>query len=147
MYYKDLGMKRVENPPEGELVEILVFNKDDIEQNRIDFRWIHSREFKYNGEMYDIIKKDENNERLILHCINDKKEKRLEEEFAKKINDNSKNNKQQQVSYHLNIILSEPVQTETINFAFNGTTNFFREISNSYNSVQLDIPSPPPRPV
>ena len=71
-------------PSEEEMIELLIFNKEDIEKGRLDFKWIHSREFKYNGDMYDIVTKEETDEQLIVHVINDTKEKKLEEEFEKR---------------------------------------------------------------
>ncbi|MDZ7626016.1 MAG: hypothetical protein U5J96_16410 [Ignavibacteriaceae bacterium] len=53
-------------PSEEEMIELLIFNKEDIENNKIDFRWIHSREFKYNGDMYDIVTKEETDKQLIF---------------------------------------------------------------------------------
>jgi hypothetical protein len=145
IYYKNSGLRQADEPSGNILIEKKIFNRDDIEENRIDFRWIHSREFKYNGEMYDIVRKEESDKQLILYCINDKKEKKLEEEFAKKVNENSKNSKQKQTSFHLNILLSEPAQIEKINFARSRGIKFNLFSSYNYNSVQLDIPSPPPR--
>ena len=84
-----MGMLRADMPSEEEMIELLIFNKDDIENNKIDFRWIHSREFKYNGDMYDIVTKEETAEQLIVYVINDTKEKKLEEEFEKRVHKNS----------------------------------------------------------
>ena len=144
-YYKNLGMQKIEKPPEEEPIEFLAINKKDLAENKIDFKWIHSREFKYNGEMYDIVKKEENDEQLFLYCINDKKEKKLEEELAKKIQDNSANGKRWQLSNHLNILLSEPVHTDKINFEPVCEFNFINKHPNDYNSINLDVPSPQPR--
>jgi len=145
LYYKNLGMQKTGEHSDREMIELLIFNKEDIVENRIDFKWIHSREFKYNGDMYDIVKKEERDNQLFLYCINDKKEKKLEEEFARKIQDNSSNSKLRQLSNQLNVLLSEPVQAEKLSFA--PVHDYRPEVARSdfYNSVQLDIPSPPPR--
>ena len=82
-------MQQADKPSKGELIEFLVFDKDDILNGKVNFRWIHSREFKYNGDMYDIVKKEETDKQLIVHCINDTKEKKLEEEFEKRVHKNS----------------------------------------------------------
>ena len=146
MHYKNLGMQRAEKPSEDELIELLIFNKDDIEKNRIDFRWIHSREFKYNGKMYDVVKKIEEDKQLFLYCINDEREKKLEEEFEKAVNKNSTENKQRPVKHnHFNISLSEPVQSEQIGYALVYEFEFNYSRTDSYNSPYLEIPSPPPR--
>jgi len=145
MYYKNLGMQKTGKDYSGEIIELLIFNKEDIGENKIDFKWIHSGEFSYNGGMYDIVKKEEKGNHLFLYCINDKKEKKLEEEYAKKIQDNSTNSKHRQLSNHLNILLSEPVQAEKLSFAPVHDYRHSIACSDFYNSVQLDIPSPPPR--
>jgi hypothetical protein len=146
MYYKYVGMQRADMPSEEEMIELLVFNKEDIEKGRIDFRWIHSREFKYNGDMYDIVEKKETDEQLIVTCINDTKEKKLEEEFEKRVHRNSTEEKQRPSTNNYNFVsLSEPVQSENA-----GTTpvcesklNYW--LNEFYRSIQPDIPSPPPR--
>ena len=146
LYYKYLGMQQAEKPSEEELIELLVFNKEDFLGQKINFRWIHSREFKYNGDMYDVVKKEENDKQLFLYCINDTKEKKLEEEFEKRVHQNSSENKQRPtVNNHINILLSEPIQPEQIGIAlvYECIFNFWR--ADFYNSPYLEIPSPPPR--
>ncbi|HEY6435664.1 MAG TPA: hypothetical protein VIY47_03675, partial [Ignavibacteriaceae bacterium] len=69
IYYKYRGMERADKPSKDEMIELLIFNKEDIQKRKIDFKWIHSREFKYNGEMYDIVEKKENDDQLIVYCI------------------------------------------------------------------------------
>jgi len=133
-------------PSEEEMIELLIFNKEDIGKGRLDFRWIHSREFKYNGDMYDIVEKKETDEQLIVTCINDTKEKKLEEEFEKRVHRNSTEEKQRPSTNSYNFVsLSEPVQPENA-----GTTpvcesklNYW--LNEFYRSIQPDIPSPPPR--
>jgi hypothetical protein len=146
IYYKYLGMQRVEMPSEGELIELIIFNKEDIQKKKINFKWIHSREFKYNGDMYDIVEKKETETELIIHCINDTKEKILEEEFEKKVQKNSLENKQRPISNNFNFVsISEPVQIEyPVDVIVSGST-FKNWINNFYSSPNLDIASPPPR--
>lgn len=146
IYYKNLGMQQADKPPKEELVELLVFNKEDLLGQKIDFRWIHSREFRYNGEMYDVVKKEEDDKQVFLYCINDEKEKKLEEEFENTVHKNSTENKQRPVTYnHFNILLSEPVQSEQIGTALVSECEFHYWRTDSYNPPHLEIPSPPPR--
>lgn len=145
MYYKYIGMQRADNTSEEEMIELLVFNKEDILEGKIDFRWIHSREFKYNGDMYDIVKKEETDKELIVYCINDTKEKKLEEEFEKRVHKNSTEDKQHPTINNYNISLSEPVQSEQIGIAVVYETAFNYLRTDSYKSLYLDILSPPPR--
>ena len=139
-------MKEVEKPSEEGLIELLIFNKNDILNNRINFRWIHSHEFKYNGDMYDIVEKKETDVQLIVYCINDTKEKKLEEEFEKRVRKNSSGDKNRPNINNINFnFLSEPAQTEELNLYVALRVEFFCFDTNLYKSFLADTPSPPPR--
>jgi hypothetical protein len=128
------------------MIELLVFNKEDISQGKINFTWIHSREFKYNGDMYDIVEKKETDEQLIVYCINDTKEKKLEEEFEKRVQKNSKEDKHRpSANNNTNILISEPAKSEQINIALACECSCGCLRIDFYKSLNLDIPSPPPR--
>ena len=87
-----------------------------------------------------------NDKQLFLYCINDTKEKKLEEEFEKRVHQNSSENKQRPtVNNHINILLSEPVQPEQIGIALVYECIFNYGRTDFYNSPYLEIPSPPPR--
>ena len=136
---------RADLPSEEEMIELLIFNKEDIEKGRLDFKWIHSREFKYNGDMYDIVTKEETEKQLIVHVINDTKEKKLEEEFEKRVHKNSTENKHIPSIIKYSSSISEPVQSEQIEIrlALKSVFSYWR--TDSYKSLHTDIPSPPPR--
>ncbi len=146
IYYKYVGLEQANKPSEEELIERLIFNKEDIQKGKIDFRWIHSREFKYNGDMYDIVKKEETDKQLIVHCINDTKEKKLEEEFEKRVHKNSSEDKRLPVNINIiNSLFSEPIQSEQIKNDLVYEQSFNNWRTDFYQSLFLDIPSPPPR--
>jgi hypothetical protein len=146
IYYKYLGMEQANKPSKEEMVELLIFNKEDIQKGKIDFKWIHSREFKYNGDMYDIVKKEETDKQLIVHCINDTKEKKLEEEFEKRVHKNSSEDKQLPLSKNIiNILLYEPISSDQIRNDLVYEVSFNDWRTDFYQSLLLDIPFPPPR--
>jgi Rps23 Pro-64 3,4-dihydroxylase Tpa1-like proline 4-hydroxylase len=146
IYYKYVGLEQANKPSEEEMIELLIFNKKDIQEGKIDFRWIHSREFKYNGDMYDIVKKEETDKQLIVHCINDTKEKKLEEEFEKRVHKNSSEDKRLPVKINIiNSLFSEPIQSEQIKNDLVYEQSFNNWRTDFYQSLFLDIPSPPPR--
>lgn len=145
MYYKYLGMMRTDMPSEEEMIELLIFNKEDIKIGKIDFRWIHSREFKYNGDMYDIVTKEETDDQLIVYVINDTKEKKLEEEFDKRVHKNSTENKHLPSVIKYSLSISEAVQSIQVNFILEYQSSFDCPLNISYKSAYLDTPSPPPR--
>lgn len=140
-------MLRANKPSKEEMIELLIFNKEDIEMKKIDFRWIHSREFKFNGDMYDIITKNETDDQLIVYVINDTKEKKLEEEFDKRVHKNStedKNNRQ--LSKNL-ISISEPIQNDQTKSKLICKSMFWNFMMESYKSYLPEIPVPPPRSI
>lgn len=146
IYYKYLGMEQADKPSKEEMIELLIFNKKDIQEGIIDFKWIHSREFKYNGDMYDIVKKEATDDQLIIYCINDTKEKNLEAEFEKRVHKNSLEDKNLPANKNIvNILLSEPIQAEQISNALVCEISFNIWRTDFYQSTFLDIPSPPPR--
>jgi hypothetical protein len=137
-------MEQANKLPKEEMIELLIFNKKDIQEGKIDFRWIHSREFKYNGDMYDIVKKEETDKKLFFYCINDTKEKKLEEEFGKRVHKNSLEDKQRPASNNF-VSISEPVQSENTGNSLASECTFSFWLTEFYQSLNLDIPSPPPR--
>ncbi len=138
-------MEQANKPSKEDMIELLIFNKEDIQKRKIDFKWIHSREFKYNGDMYDIVKREETAEQLIVHCINDTKEKKLEEEFAKRVHKNSTDDKHFPSIIKYSISISEPVQSENVRITLACELQFNYWQTESHKSLHLDVPSPPPR--
>lgn len=139
-------MQEAKKPSKEEMIELLIFNKEDIQKRKIDFKWIHSREFKYNGDMYDIVDKKETENQLIVHCINDTKEKKLEEEFEKRVHKNSLEDKQRPASSNFSFVsISEPVHNEKPYNLITNECTFSYKLTEFYKSFNLDIPSPPPR--
>ena len=138
-------MMRADMPSEEEMIELLIFNKDDIEKEKIDFRWMHSKEFKYNGDMYDIVTKEETDKQLIFYVINDTKEKKLEEEFEKRVHKNFTDNKNLPTIIKYSSSISEPVQSNQVSSILKCQSSFDCRLNNQYKSIYFDIPSPPPR--
>ena len=139
-------MQEVKKISKEEMIERLMFSKEDILFGKIDFRWIHSREFKYNGDMYDIVKKEETEKELIVFCINDTKEKKLEEEFENRIHKNSTEDKTHHIVKNLIFnFISEPAQTEEFDLSLAYKHNYYSQDAAHYKSFLPDIPSPPPR--
>ncbi|MBI5540477.1 MAG: hypothetical protein HY951_10500 [Bacteroidia bacterium] len=72
-------------------IEIISVSKTLINEGKI-FQRINKKEIKYEGKMYDIVKEEKRTDKIIFYCINDKKEDKLEKEFAKTVNKNLNQN-------------------------------------------------------
>lgn len=73
--------------PESEQVLLVISHA--IQQNREVFQRIHSREFRYYGKMYDVIKQEDKNGTTWFFCISDEQETslfaRLDEQVKKEM--------------------------------------------------------------
>jgi len=55
----------------------LRFIAEDLEADNENLTWMHDKEFRYRGEMYDILKREYVNGKLTYVCIHDVKESGL----------------------------------------------------------------------
>ncbi|MFH0864706.1 MAG: hypothetical protein V1904_00825 [Bacteroidota bacterium] len=111
----------------------------------VDF--IEDNEFIYNGELYDLVKKETSDSVIILYCINDKKEQLLletaREHFSRNHDENSSTNNNSSV---LKNIIKEALP-ENPNFITYSVchitqgTNYSSLIITQY----IAITSPPPK--
>lgn len=47
------------------------------EKSNHTFRWIHEKEFCYDGHLYDIVRKEKRGNRIVFYCLSDEKETQL----------------------------------------------------------------------
>lgn len=134
-------IKKNLNPADIEYLEI---SKTEINDKSV-FQWIHSKEFRYRGAMFDIVDTNEtieSAEHFIFKVINDIKEEQLVGKFVNGLHGSP---------------FSALLQTIK-NFAFDGANNynvwnpiiFISKIKNSnfienYISFKSEIESPPPK--
>jgi hypothetical protein len=145
-YYKYLGMEQADKPSKEEMIELLIFNKEDIQKGKISFKWIHTREFKYNGDMYDIVKMEETNEQLIVHCINDTKEKKLEKDFEREFENNTSNKRQKSENNNpFKTLITEAVSESVSKLSEGKKLKYGFNYFESYKPNYMEILFPPPK--
>ena len=115
-----------------------------------NIHWLEKgKEFIYNNQMFDIVKRTSNGEIVTLYCINDKQEKKLfenlEEQMLKQIeqNKNSKNNSSKKGG-------DQQIKTyffETISFSIIPKISIikFKPYNEQYTSIVTAITTPPPQ--
>jgi hypothetical protein len=126
----------------AKLKEITELSFTPEEQQRL--KWEDDHELSFNGEMYDVIDQYLKNGKLVLRCIDDRKETGLIEaylRFHKNNNDNRPLSAMMQLMSAQFIvpstILAEP-STRSLN-------NSFGIYSSTIASVTTSIHTPPPR--
>lgn len=83
-----LEMKKfLQNRKDHKDVVQLSFSSEQAKQ----LYWEEENEFRYNGQMYDVIEKKTQENQIIIRCIPDKKETALLNEYQKNNNRNSAN--------------------------------------------------------
>jgi hypothetical protein len=146
LYLKHLGLEQAEFSKDNGLVELIVLRKNDILLKKINYVRIDSKEFRLNGNLYDIVKEIEKDSSIFLYCINDNRENSLFNELCKKIDDNVANRKQRNNNH--NIIkksITEPVSYLTINETDNAHLTYNNHSEKKYSFVWKEVITPPPQ--
>jgi len=125
--------------PDNELSMIKISSGD-----KEKIKWLEEgKEFRYNGNMYDVVRIKKGIDATYYYCFNDKKEYKLLahlDKLVKEQTDNSQsrtNQKKQEITYFFQKTLSIPrlVEIPVLYFA----------LPSRYQSIVTDVLSPPPR--
>lgn len=124
---------------------LLTLSKKDIDDGKIDFQWIHSREFRHNGKMYDIKKNISDEDSIRVYCYYDEKENLLEQlfhQFAK-----SENEKSKQKNNTLNLLSFIGLFCYSDNPSIPKLvgTHILYNLNIFYDQFRTEVPTPPPQ--
>ncbi len=104
--------------------------------------WIKpNKEFRYNGEMYDVVKIKDLPGKKQYYCINDTKEEQLIAAFDKTHNTKKESEKKVKRTFNYSFYL----QPSIINKLVYPIGFTFPPINNFYTSSATEIHSPPPK--
>lgn len=138
--------KQIKNGvPENQRV---TFYLDELESDKTNRKWMHQNEFKYKGEMYDVLKRDTCNGRLILICLHDVKESglfsKLDESVKKEMGNNKPfNNNKKLLSSFFNSLYNQ--KNNNHKFLFFIQKHVFSNYIENYNSIDTEPIIPPPK--
>lgn len=141
---KSIKWRMIDNMDKSKLV-LLKFTKEESESK---LRWEHSREFEYDGEMYDVVEKEEKGDSIYYHCWWDHEETKLNKQLNELVatamgkNPMSKDKQERLSNYLKSLYCLE----KSDNNLFTQTE---REISSDnihfdYTSIFFSPSSPPP---
>lgn len=143
-FVKKLVIKKLSNHESDHEIILLSISKKDIQSKKVTFEWIHSKEFRFNGKMYDIKKNLSDNDSLRFYCYYDDKENLLEELFYKYSDSEKESNKHRNsinlISF-LSLFLSDDRCLE-INFT---GTKLISVTVNQFTEPLIDVPTQPPQ--
>lgn len=127
---------------------LLKFTKEEI---KTKLRWKHSKEFEYNGQMYDIVSKEIKGDSIFYRCWWDHEETQLNKNLKKLVasafNQDEDNQETQKELYsYLWSFFSPPV------FDWQAAPSHISEVvykdsihPNIFNAIRISPPTPPPK--
>jgi len=141
--FKKEALEKIDNFLSEE--ELITLGFSNMELNDKVF-FVHSREFIFNNEMYDIFETEERNDSIFYRCICDKNETFLEKSFSIYFNSESKPNAKHPYIFNIlrNIILTGLIPNFDCKF-YNIVTKYSFNFNAFTISVFLDKDTPPPK--
>jgi hypothetical protein len=136
---EEIKERIIHNLPEKELTLLRISSSD-----KEKITWTENdKEFRYNGNMYDVVKIKAGTDTTYYYCFNDEKESKLFvnlDKLVKEQTDNSQsrtNQKKQDITYFFHELSYTQCLTEIPFLYFNYPSR--------YKSFYTDVLSPPPR--
>jgi len=75
--YRTEAYSEIDTGLANEKLVLFSFRVEDYKNNRINVEWIEEDEFRFEKEMYDIVKKEVKGNSIYLFCFHDRKESML----------------------------------------------------------------------
>jgi hypothetical protein len=125
----------------------LVFSLED--KTSIDgLEWKGSDEFSWKGEMYDLVESKTKNGKLVIRCINDKNETKLQKDYEKMQKDDfkgksSRNTATEILKFVNSIYVCEIVNIPVLNII--SKEKYFCTTGDNLRSFATDVLTPPPQ--
>lgn len=127
----------------------LVYFQFSQKESQAKLKWKHSKEFEFNGEMYDVVKKITSSNSIQYWCWWDHEETKLSKQLSKLLvgafqsDVPSKDKKQQIVSFYKSLFCTEVFSWNPIfNPVCNSTNVCFID---NYKFIDTSINAPPPK--
>ncbi len=143
---KEIIWKKLEKDHYKEKIELMVFNRKDLEDRRIDYIRVNQKEFRLNGNMYDIVKEWEDGDSVYFHCYLDMKETFFQKLFFKHLDKTKKDKQSARLIAFSNILIAvQPDDDSTDSDAL----QMLDLISNHFHLLKQKnyprVASPPPK--
>ncbi len=142
---KDVKEKIVSGLDKNELSLIAL----SVKEAEYKLRWEHSREFEYNGTMYDIVEKKESADSLFFWCWEDHEETSLNRKLSSMVNREIGSDKSLQSRYlafsGFFSSLFSPVEKPKVDLNLSGEENYFSCYKINYLSLRKAPEPPPPK--
>jgi hypothetical protein len=144
-YTQMLHKKEIKKQIRSQLsnAELEIISLTDNHQN---IHWVkEEKEFIFNGEMYDVVRRETTGGKEIMYCINDKKEKALVDHYNLITKNNSSSDKKEKHTFQnsINLFIYEDEIIRCYYFTF--LVNDFHSYDSRLPENLQDEISPPPK--
>ena len=119
----------------------------DDAKKQAEMEWLEDHEFRYQGQMYDVVRSYTSNDTSYFYCINDKQEEHLFSALDKHIGQHSKKtdaNSSKALNIYKNIIRDFVINTKISIRPVSWYLLFSNVQVNIPTWFSKDIPTPPP---
>lgn len=145
MLKREIKHKIIEGIDRSELVELTFTLTEAAEK----LRWEHSKEFEYNGEMYDVVEMEEKAATITYWCWWDHKETSLNKQLngllAKALNKQDPKAPSKNASFWMNLMFLLPDKHKALVCNYHDQSQDIFSNQNLFVSRSADTESPPPR--
>ncbi len=147
-YKSDVVKLIINGVPDSELITFK-FEKKDFESNIHQINWIDSDEFRYEENMYDIIKQEIIGDSIYLYCIRDSNETQLYSYFNKFLQNLSEEDPDKlkditSINIFISQLYSNSISSEH-NKPFELSKNQFANLITNTLDGEESLNTPPPR--
>lgn len=145
MLKREIKHRIIEGIDKSELVE-LTFTVAEAEKK---LQWEHSKEFEYNGEMYDVVESKSDGKKVTYWCWWDNQEtslnKQLSKLLARALNDQNPTSTSSNAQSWLNLVFMMPDQPVIgfMDFVETAESVFGEQIH--FTGISISGDSPPPK--
>jgi hypothetical protein len=91
------------------------FSLEEINSGIEGLHWVHEKEFRYNNNMFDIIKKETIGDKVIFYCFADTKEDLLETSFEVHFQNGKETKSLDSNSHKINLLSLSDIITQPAN--------------------------------
>ncbi len=133
---------------EHEELTLLKFTKEEVKTQLL---WEHSKEFEYNGQMYDVVSQEIKGDSIFYRCWWDYKETKLNKKLKKMVAsafDQNEDNRALQKSFfsYLGSFFCTDLFKWEVEASFNSEVVYKNVLHQTiFNSIKITPPIPPPK--
>lgn len=146
--YREEIIDLIEDGISEDELTFFAFSKDDLKNGTAGIQWMQEDEFRFDDEMYDIVKTETKGDSTYIHCIHDENESRLyvmlDKSFQQMLEDDPDKMKDLNIlNNSLSQFYSKPIEIENNSTLIAGRNYIAELTSNLLEGQHFPVIQPP----